>query len=88
MSINLSKRETVTTDKLHIGDTVYTHGTVFKLTSCREWPADPRPGSCAGPVFSFKTEVLDDTETMIPKHWLANGWTIQGNHLAEWCRIL
>ncbi len=85
MKFKTSQGETVTTDELRVGDVVYVHGAVFKLTSVREYM--PGPGGCAGPVFSFKTEVLDAGETEIPAHWLGD-WTIQGNRLAKWCRLV
>ena len=80
--MHISKYETVTTDKLHSGDVVYSHGGTFRLTMVRE-TLDERSGRI---IYAWKTQPVDVSECLIPESWIRD-WTIQGNNLACWARL-
>jgi hypothetical protein len=78
--------ETVNTHELQIGDHVYCHGTLFKLTERGEREECASLKARRGNVVWFHTEVvrIDYPEGM-PVHW-RHDWIIQGNKLAAWAR--
>ena len=90
MGADMQKLESVTTHDLNNGDLVYAHGTIFRLKDGRD--CEPRYGETLndwqGCTRVFETEVVqvEDPRGM-PASWRA-GWTIQGNKLAKWGRVV
>ena len=89
-----TKYEYVSTHDLAVGAVVLNHGGLFKLTVRKEHPCVEGSDSCSkrieavnGVCVTFKTELLNDGGS-IPKSWLADGWTIQGNRAATWARVI
>lgn len=81
------KTVNVNTHELQTGDVVMCHGCLFKLTERKEWPTKDDT-EYRGVCVAFQTELLEYNEpTPMPRHW-AIDWTIQGNKLAMWAKVV
>jgi hypothetical protein len=81
------KTEPVKTTDLQVGDLVYAHGCVVRLTAVNQRWTDERTGR---PVVNFQTEYVSGTADWPDVHgWITRGeYRIQGNDLATEARVL
>ena len=85
-----AKTESVSTHDLQNGDMIRFYGVVLELRDRKEWGVTaPHTEELHGQVITFKTNIIDQTQNngFIPQSWL-NDWTVQGNKLARWARIV
>lgn len=81
--------EKVTTDQLQPGDLVLSHGMRIRLGERNEYA-----GSYGGTAWWFPGTVENMSEVYQPDHVTAGllkadgQWTIQGNELATWWRVV
>lgn len=88
LQIERDALEWANTHQLAVGDVVLCHGDAFRLTERHVSQSEftERQGECIW----FKTEYLGravGSPAVIPGHWV-NDWTVQGNKLASFSRVL
>ena len=82
-----SQFESVDTYALAVGDKVAVRGSLFLLVERFEAPNTTNPEFGGELVVWFTTKCLEHDPQGVPAHWLET-WTIQGNRLARWARLL
>lgn len=81
--------ENVNTHELSNGDVIQFYGCTFQLKNRKVWPMEANKcPKLQGECITFDTDLLVySTEGGMPHHW-AQRWTVQGNKLAIWSRLV
>lgn len=80
--------ESVNTHQLNDGDVIEYYGCRFQLKNRKVWPMEPKDDPVKqAEVVTFDTDLLVYCGDVMPKHW-ADRWSVQGNKLAMWCRLV
>lgn len=83
--------QSIVTSEIRIGDLIVEHAGIFQVNSIRGYYDQDNRGKY-GLVIACETQFIRDfwehRACTVPEHWRKPSWTVQGNDLARWTRLV